>query len=72
MPEGYCLRFTINPDLSARGLVATNAPGDFTKGSVAITFVNCGREIVEVNHGNIIGTCWLDKKISFEWETNEN
>jgi dUTPase len=67
-PEGYKLCIGLVPALADKGIVLTNAPGNFTKGPVEAVLLNAGREIVDVNNGDPIVTCWLEKVVDFGWE----
>ena len=68
VPDGYKLCIGLVKNLAERGMVLTNAPGNFTKGKVEVVLLNAGREIVEVNNTDPIATCWLEEIVPFEWE----
>lgn len=67
-PSGYRLCFSLVPELTKRGMVATNAPGGITEGNVEVSLLNCGREIVEVKNGDPLVNVWLEKINDFDWE----
>lgn len=67
-PSGYCLCFSVVPELANRGLVATNAPGRLTEGKLMINVLNAGREIVVVGEGAVLADVWLEKIVKIEWE----
>lgn len=62
--------FRLVQSLANRGMVATNAPGNFTNGKISVNLLNCGREIIEVRDGEPLIEVWLEKNIPFEWEKN--
>lgn len=64
---GYKLCFSLVPELSNRGMIATNSPGNFTNGTVHANLLNVGREIVEVKTGDPLMTVWLEQIIEPEW-----
>jgi dUTPase len=66
--DGYVLNFKLLPWLEEKGMVATNAPGRLKSGKVVVNLLNCGREIVELNHGSLIVEVWLEPDIEFDWE----
>lgn len=66
-PDGYKLCFSLVPELTNRGMVATNTPGNFTSGPVVIGLLNSGREIIEIKDGDPIATVWLEKIQDFDW-----
>lgn len=66
--KGWKLCFSISPDLAAKGMIATNAPGHLTEGRVALHLLNVGREIVEVKDGDPVAVCWVEPIHDFEWE----
>lgn len=68
VPTGYKLCIGLVPALANRGMVLTNAPGNFTSGPVEAVLLNAGREIVEVNNGDPIVTCWIEEIVEFGWE----
>ena len=68
VPEGYKLCIGLVPALAEKGMVLSNAPGNFTKGKVEAVLLNAGREIVEVNNGDPVVTCWMESIERFDWE----
>lgn len=68
VPSGYCLSFALLPELSKKGLSATNAPGRLTSGEVFIDVLNAGREIVTVKSGDPIIQVWVDRVYNWEAE----
>lgn len=65
---GYKLCFALCSNLSGRGMVATNAPGNIKEGRVQVVVLNCGREIVELRDGDPLVTVWLEVDHEFDWE----
>jgi len=68
VPDGYKLCIGLVHNLATKGMILTNAPGNFTKGKVEAVLLNAGREIVEVSNGDPIVTCWLEDIVDFGWE----
>lgn len=68
MEKGYKLCFRLAAGLANRGMVATNAPGNFTEGKVFVNLLNCGREIVEVRDGDPLVEVWIEQVVDFAWE----
>jgi hypothetical protein len=66
--SGYCLCFSVVPELANRGLVATNAPGRLTEGKLVVNVLNAGREIISVGEGVPLVDVWLEKAYKIEWE----
>lgn len=71
VPKTHCLCMAIVPELSKRGLVATNAPGRFTSGEVYVDALNAGREIVSIKDGDPLVQVWVEKIEKFSWEEIE-
>lgn len=71
LEKGYKLCFRLATALANRGMVATNAPGNFTDGKVFVNLLNCGREIVEVRDGDPLVEVWVEQVIDFNWEEEE-
>lgn len=69
--KGYKVCFRLVAALANRGMVATNAPGNFTEGKVHANLLNCGREIVEVKDGDPLVEVWVEQIIDFDWEEQE-
>jgi hypothetical protein len=65
---GYKLCFSLVPELTNKGMVATNAPGNFTEGKVFANVINVGREIVEIKTGDPFLNFWFEQIIDMEWE----
>jgi|688.fasta_scaffold13682_16 hypothetical protein len=65
---GFKMCFSLTPELSNRGMVATNAPGNFKTGTVFAHVMNVGREIVEIKTGDPLMNVWLEEDINFSWE----
>lgn len=68
---GYRLCFRLVPDLTNRGIVATNAPGFFMNGQVTANLLNVGREIVEIKSGDPLMHVWIEEDLSPVWEKLE-
>lgn len=68
VPDGYKICVGISQALAEKGMVLTNAPGNFTKGKIDLVLLNAGREIVEVSNGDQVATFWLESIVDFEWE----
>lgn len=66
VPKGYRLCVKLADSLAERGMVLTNAPGNFTNGSVFVVLLNAGREIVDVVDGDPVAEFWLEQVV--EWE----
>lgn len=64
---GYRLCFSLVPEFSSKGLVATNAPGRFVSGKVTINLLNAGRDIIVLNQGDALAEVWIEKETPFEW-----
>lgn len=64
----YKLCTRLNPDLSKRGLVQSQGSGQFTEGHIEINVVNCGKEIIEIQDGDLIAQCWLEPVYGFKFE----
>lgn len=67
VPEGYKFCIGLVTNLAEKGMVLTNAPGNFTKGEVEVVLLNAGREIVDVNNGDPIVNCWVEQVVDFTW-----
>lgn len=70
--KGYKVCFALIPELTNRGIIATNSPGNFTSGKIFANVLNVGREIVEIKTGDPFMTVWLEENFDFDWEKNEN
>lgn len=68
-PDGCKICIALIPELAEKGMVLTNAPGNFKRGRITATLLNAGREIVEVHNGDPIVTCWVEADLYVPWET---
>lgn len=67
--SGYKLCFALVPELANRGMIATNAPGNFTEGKVFANVLNVGREIVEIKTGDPLMIVWFEEILDLEWSS---
>lgn len=67
--DGYFLCFSLVQELSNKGMMAINSPGNITNGEITVGLLNCGREIISVKNGDPLIDVWLEKIQKFEWET---
>lgn len=65
LDKNYKLCFNISNELANRGIVATNAPGNFVEGKVFAILVNTSREIVDILDGHPLMNIWIEEVI--EW-----
>jgi dUTPase len=71
LEKGYKLCFSLAPALAERGMLATNAPGNFTNGRVKVGLLNAGRDIVELKDGDPVAVCWVEQIHEFDWDGEE-
>jgi len=64
---GYCLCFSIVPELSEQGVSITNAPGRVKNGKVVLHVLNGGRNIVNLSHGDVVAKCWVEQDHEVSW-----
>jgi dUTPase len=72
LEEDYKLCFSIVPELANRGMIATNAPGNFKKGKVYAHLINVGREIVEIKNGDPLMNIWIELEVFANWTKQKN
>lgn len=68
-PDGCKICIALVPELAEKGMVLTNAPGNFKSGRITAVLLNAGREIVEVHNGDPIVTSWVEPDLYVAWET---
>lgn len=66
VPKGYKLCIQLVESLTQRGMVAANAPGNFTNGEVHVDIVNAGKEIVVINSGDPLCHVWVEEILNWE------
>lgn len=70
--SGYKLCFSLSKALSDRGMIITNGPGNLKEGSIIVTVLNCGREIVEIKNGDKLLDVWIERDLVIEWLPKDN
>lgn len=63
---GYKVRFSVNEDLSSRGLFLVS-PNQITEGRVVLNLMNLGKEFMMIKHKDPIAQMWVEPVYSFEW-----
>ena len=64
--DGFCLCFSLVPELAQKGVVITNAPGRVTEGKIVLHLLNGGREIVSLSNDQVIATSWVESLTPWE------
>ncbi len=67
----FKLCYKLAKNLADKGMVSTTAPGNVKQGPIKVLIMNCGREIVELKHGDPLIEVWLEREYEFDWQENK-
>lgn len=65
IPIGYRCRLQIDSKLASKGMIVTNPICE--SGRMVVTVVNCGRDLVTVNHGDCIAKLTIEPIYLIDW-----
>ena len=65
--EGFCLCFSIVPELAVKGIVLTG-PFRQVGGDLVFSVLNGGRQIVTIGANTTLVDCWVETVHEVEWE----
>ena len=60
--KGYVVCMQLVGSLTEKGMVACNAPGNFTDGEIYVDIVNGGKQVVTINGGDPLVNVWIEKR----------
>lgn len=69
MREGYHAFIKVSPELAAKGVIATESPQiiEPSDGRVVITIANIGKEIIVINHKDVVAQMYIEPIYKFNF-----
>lgn len=66
--EGFCLRFSVVPELAEKGIVLTGPVRVVGNSDLVFSVLNGGREIVTIGANIVLVDCWVEPVHEVDWE----
>lgn len=67
VPSGYKAVITSVEEQASKGLIITNAPIVVEDGRISVMVSNIGKQIIAIEHGNVIAKMYLEPIYMFDW-----